>query len=301
MSDRKPTDIQMIKRILAELKKYGSPEELVRQLNLNTSIENRNHELREENNSPTRTRDGIQARIQEFLKQESEANKRRDDLLEENKSLEGQVNSKKKELAELLSSLAEKLDTTKEWEAIQQAMQNEHEKLRKVIVSCKTIIAPAYWVRSILEKKRPILFEHEKDYVMRFLQQKQPDRGYTDETGGKIIDFLIDELKLFGALVPKLKYDILLAEARREMYKARRVGTAFSVFFNAPETMTPEQRGTLLLGVIENAANSKEKFDELVKRATELGAHCPIHSVKLSYTPTSLKWVCPTLNCPFAI
>ena len=98
MSTPKPIDLQMLRRIFAELDKYGSVPELVRQLNLNTTLEERNRELQMLNDSLTRTRDSIQERIKECETQEREALKRRDDLLEENKSLEVQVTSKKKEL-----------------------------------------------------------------------------------------------------------------------------------------------------------------------------------------------------------
>jgi DNA repair exonuclease SbcCD ATPase subunit len=288
----------MLIRILAEIEKYGSVPELVRQLNLNKNLEERNHELQEVNDALTRTRDSIQERIQEFLKQEAEANKRRDDLLEENKSLERQVNSKKKELAEVVSSLAEKLNTMKEWETIQQRMQEEVEKLQKTIVASKTIIAPAYWVRSILERNRPTLFKQEKEYVVEFLQ---PEPSYKDETGQRIIDCLLDELKRRGTLVPKLLYDALSWEARRCADNSRGTAQALHAFVRNPEKMTPEQRKALLLGVIECEAKSKEKFDELLKQTSELGIDCPIHHIKLSWIPSLFIWRCLEPNCTFKI
>ena len=79
MSAPKPINIQMLRRILAELDKYGSVSELVRQLNLNTNLEERNRELQMLNDFLTRTRDSIQERIKECETQEREALKRRDD------------------------------------------------------------------------------------------------------------------------------------------------------------------------------------------------------------------------------
>ncbi len=111
MSTPKPINIQTLRRISAELDKYGSTPELVRQLNLNIDLENRNRELQMLNDSLTQTRDSIRERIEECETQERDALKRRDDLLEENKSLEGQVNSKKKELEDLAANLAKKLNT----------------------------------------------------------------------------------------------------------------------------------------------------------------------------------------------
>jgi DNA repair exonuclease SbcCD ATPase subunit len=287
--------------MLAEIRKYGSVPELVRQLNLNKSIEDRNRELQIGNKSLTQTRDSILKRIQEFQKQELEANKRRDDFLAENKKLEGEVNSKKKELAELLSNLAEKLNTTKEWEAIQRRMQEELEKLRKMIIACKMIIAPAYWFRSILERNRPILFAHEKEYVVEFLQRKQPEPSYKDETGQRIIDYLLDELKRLGRLVPKLFYDAVMLEARRCADNSRGIAQALHAFVHNPEKMTPEQRKALMLGVIECEAKSKEKCDELLKQTSELGIDCPIHHVKLSWIPSLFIWRCLAPNCTFGV
>lgn len=262
MSIGKPTNIEMIKRILAELAKYDSPEELVRQLNLNTTLEQRNTELETLNGSLTRTRDNILERIKEFLAQEAEALKRRDGVYEQ-------------------------IKTAKE----------EHAKLQEAIASSRETLAGAIWVRSILQKDRPSLLESEKHYLINFLEQKRSEPY--DWTGESIIDLIIDELKNRGTLIPKRQYSIMQALARQWADTIRGVHEACQRFVRAPQKMTTEQRRALLIGAVEAGADTKEKFDELLKKASELAAQCPIHRAKLAWNEKQLKWICPTPNCQF--
>ena len=299
MSTRTPPDYLLIKRIMEECAKYGGPLELARQLSLNKDLEERNHELQMLNDSLTRTRDSILERIQQFQGQEAEALKRRDDLLEEAKALDREVTSKKSELEEVVFSLAQKLNAKKDWEAIQQRMEEELAKLNLAIISCKKTLAPAYWVRSILETNRPILFDLEKEYIVDFLNAKQPASTYNDETGHRIIDFLIDELTRRGTLVPRILYDIVRATAALWANRIREIGRTLDTFVRAPEKMTTEQRRMLLVGFAEAGLNSQDKFGELLKQAAEVETQCPIHHNKMNWVPAQLKWICPAPNCNF--
>ena len=299
MSTRKPPDYPLIKRIMEECKKYGSPGELARQLSLNKNLEERNQELQQLNDSLTRTRDSILQRIKELEEQEAAANKRRDDALVESKTLDKEVNAKRKELDDLQTTLAQRLNTKNKWETIQQTMDAELEKLRRAINSCKIILAPAYWLRSILEERRPVLFYQEKEYVINYLTKNQPSQPYNDEIGSQIIDFIISELRSRGTLVPTQSYDLVEKEARRSADKIRGLEQAIHEFTHTPEKMTIEQRRALLIPVAE--LDSKEKFNELLKQAAEIGVQCPIHHAKTAWHRERLKWICPTPNCTFAI
>ena len=301
MSTRIPPDYPLIKRIMEECAKYGGPTELARQLSLNTNLEERNKELQELNNFLTRTRDSIQERIKDFEKQEAETNRRRDDLLEEAKNLDGEVRSKRNELENVTSTLAQRLNAKNEWEAIRQRMEEELAKLSQAIDSSKTRLAPVLWVRSILEKNRPVLFQIEKEYVFNLLDKKQPEQAYSDDTGHRIIDFLIDELTSRGTLVPRRLYDAIVAQARQCADKTRQIREALHAFVYAPEKMNEEQRRALLIGLAAAELDSKDKFDELQKQAAEIGVQCPIHRMTMGWNPASLKWICPTLNCKFVI
>ena len=119
MTTRTPPDYPLIKRIMEECERYGGdPKELARQLSLNRNLEERNHELQELNNSLTRTRDSILARIQELQKQEAEANQLRDNAIEGSNTLNKEVNAKRKEFEDIQSKLAQRLNTTNGWESV---------------------------------------------------------------------------------------------------------------------------------------------------------------------------------------
>src|SRR5208337_5040436 len=141
--------------------------------------------------------------------------------------------------------------------------------------SCKTILAPALWVRSILEKNRPVLFQIEKEYVFNLLNTKPPEAAYNDDIGHRIIDFLIRELASRGSLVPRRLFDLVQAQARQCADKTRQIGVALSAFVYAPEKMNEEQRRALLIALAGVGLDSKDKFDELQKQAAEIGAQCP--------------------------
>jgi vacuolar-type H+-ATPase subunit I/STV1 len=286
---------------MEECTKYGGPTELARQLSLNKNLEERNKELQVVNDNLTRTRDSILQRIEYFEGQEAGALKRRDDLLEEAKSIDREVRSRRSELENVTSTLRQRLNAKNEWEAIQQRMEEELARLNHAIVSCKKILAPAYWIRSILEENRPVLFQIEKEYVINFLTTKQPESNYSHEIGHEIIDYLIDELTRRRTLIPKQLYDVVEAEARRWADKTREIGQALHMFVYAPERMTDEQRTALLVGLAAAGLDSKDKFDKLQKQASGLGAQCPIHHLKMGWSPARLKWLCPTLNCKFVI
>ena len=299
MTTRTPPDYPLIKRIMEECEKYGGPRELARQLSLNVKLEDRNKELQQVNDSLTLTKGSLLQRIKEFEKQEAGANKRRDDALEESKVLDKQVDAKRKELEELQVTLAKRVNAKNDWEVIHQAMQVDLEKQRRGIISCKQILAPAYWLRSILEQNRPVLYQMEKEYIINFVTKEQPAPPYNDKTGDQIIDYIINELRTRGALVPRLLYVEVLKEARRCADNMREIGRATYAFVHTPEKMSIEQRRALLISVAE--LDSKESFSELLKQAAEIGARCPLHGVKLSWDPLRRKWICRKLNCTYAI
>ena len=178
-------------------------------------------------------------------------------------------------------------------------MEEELTRLNQALNSAKNALGPALWARSVLEQRRPILFDLEREYVIDFLNKKQPTQPYTDEIGTKIIDLLIDELKRRGTLVPKFSYDVIKTIARLCADKTRYIEQAVQQFARAPVRMTVEQRRALLIGFIIAGVDSKEKFDELQKQAAETGAQCPIHHIKLAWNQQLNKWMCTVLNCKF--
>lgn len=286
------TDTQILRRILAEAKKLGGPNELIRQFSANITLEERSVELSYGIEAKQRTITLKDAQ----LKQQSEA-----DRLAQEKH-EQQLARMREEQTRFANEItAEKTQLTNE----RDAMKNENSTLAWQQHGMKNEIAIGRWLLALVRNDPQILEAH-KLYLSELMDPKQTTLPpWTDLMANAILTLARRELTNYGQLVPvealetaKKEAATAKQEASSDRFIRNSVVKSMSTFINSPLKMTSDQKRVLLEMYAQLAGHTQEGFAQLMKRF-ESSERCPAHSVPIVFDYQRGQWICPTLSCMF--
>lgn len=242
----KPDDTQLMRRILRELKERGmDPAQVALQLAQNVTLAERNRELADGN-------EFLLKRKNELIREQRAAALQRDNILagrdrlyNEAQDIKKQIEASTIHLQGARVELANALQTDADWKAIHQAIQESRNTLNQLgeeKTKMHKYLAPAYWLVSILQKQRPVLFHSEKEFVLKFFEENKHEQRYTDEIGQRIIELAANEVASRGGLVPKLQLSAAQAVAASRKQIINTFADALRKFIDDPAKMNIEQR-----------------------------------------------------------
>ncbi len=266
------TDVEMIRRVLAEVKaRGGDPAQVALQLSSNVTLLQRKNELEEGVSFQTRRKLQIIDEINIAAGLRNAIQAERDHLIDD-------VHDLQKRRLSITEQLAKDMQ--------------ERKKIEKYLT-------PAYWVLGVLGRDKHLLRQHQQ-HIANMLSNDPTEQPYSEIIEQTIVDLVIVELKKHGALVPRIR--LSTAEYIADSLKQRNKESILP-FLKNPKKLNQDQRRALLSGFIE-AGLTKDNFQEF-KNQTEISwRKCPQHSTDLKFGPLAafpgaLGWRCTEANCNY--
>lgn len=265
------TDVEMIRRVLAEVKaRGGDPAQVALQLNSNVTLLQRKNELEEGVSFLTKRKLQIVEEINIAAGQRNRIQAERDRLIDEVHDLQKQ-----------------RLSLTEEF--------NKDMQERKKI---EGYLTPAYWVLGVLGRDKRLLREHQH-HIANMLSNDPIEQPYSELIEQRIVDLVVEELKKHGALVPRVRLSTVeyIADSLKQRNKE------IIVSFKNPKKLNQDQRQALLSAFIE-AGLTSDNFQHF-KNQTEISwRKCPEHKTALKFGPSAafrgaLGWRCTEANCNY--
>ena len=283
--------LQDLRKLKAELERLGLKEG-VRQLELNTTLENRRHEMETGNEAIRNTR---------TILDENLAKRLQDDKLEQEKH-EQRIAKNHQEHEEFVRRTdAEKTRITNENDAIRKenaAIKTENLTLREENKLSRWILAIAQKDKGAVQAGADYLLYPSKYHLT------EPPPQLTDSMWRRLMTLLQNELTAEGLLVPVksiIELKAKLAVARKESYINRMTIQLtlglLQMFMQRPLEMTTDQRRAMLWVVKQiEPCRSPEGLRQFVK-ALENSETCPAHHMPMVFDDQRGQWVCPVQNC----
>lgn len=279
MTTNKTPDIELIKRIIDELVRCNmDPKELVHQLALNVTLEDRTKQLNYHITALERTINQRDQRLKQLAEEDSKTQKAHEELLAKNKS---EITEHEKASARLNDKILQLNDA-------KARIENE--------------IAIGKWLIALIARTPEALQLLE---LVTSLVKKDPSPhpNWTEDLAYAFLTLARKALTDLGYLVPKKALD----EAKRAADTAeRRSKTDRSMlnrhldaivnFTKNPKRLTTEQKRVLLETFIQTGAQTQEGFQQLMKQI-ESSETCPIHNRPMAFHYQQRQWICPVLGC----
>jgi len=286
------TDTQILRRILAEAKKLGGPDELIKQFSANITLEDRTVELSFGIEAKQRTIALMDERLKQLYEDDRLAQEKHEQLLahmkEEQTRFANEIN-------------AEKIQLTSE----RDALKNENVNLAEQKHGMKNEIAIGLWLLALVRNDPQVLRTH-KAYLSELMDPQQTALPpWTDLMAHTILKLARKELTSHGLLVPveeseEAKKEAATAkqEASSDRFIRNIVVKSISTFNDNPMKMTTNQKRVLLEIYAQLVGHTQEGFAQLMKRF-ESSEKCPAHRVPMVFDYQQGQWICPTFSCMF--
>ena len=284
------TNTEMMKKIFEETEKAGGPKELVRQLSLNTTLENRKKELGDAIEARGRTIGRLDLTIQERLKADQKSQQQHEENIERIK----------KEHAKFVTNIKNE----------QYALTNERDGIRQEVEDAKkerdalgTAVASGRFFLSIVANDPELLRLH-KQYMTHIIDPTQWEPPQLpDAVAFSIINAARDRFTRGGLLVPRDELEAAkkeAASAKQQSENDRFIRTwwvpAIQQFVRNPRKMSTEQKRVMLEAYAQSLGYTPERFRQLMK-ALESSERCMLHGSVMIFDYTLNKWRCTTPGC----
>lgn len=280
----------MLRRIFDEAKKYGGPTELIRQMNLNITLESRSKQLDFGIEARQRTIIQLDARLKQLLEYDREVAKAHEKVLAD-------TTASKKRLMDEFDG--EKTRGEKEKETRKSEISN----LTNNIAKLNGEIQIGKWLLALISRD-PEALELLKR-VTCILEHEQPTVALTDALAYQFIRLAREDLTESGQLVPRSE----LEQAKNAVAFARLQSTDDRILVNYlldsitrfkrnPRKMTTDQKRVILEAFAQCEAETQEGFAQLIKRL-ESSEKCAAHGTLMVFDYQQRQWICPTLSCSF--
>lgn len=283
--------LQDLRKLNAELERIGGLEEGVRQLQLNTTLENRRNELEIGNEALRNTR---------TILEENLAKRLRDDTLEQEKHEQRMARNRQEHEEFVRCTNAER-----------RRMTDENDEIRKMNAAIKTENLTlreenklSRWILAIARKDKGAV-QHAADYLLYPSKHHltEPPPQLTDSMLSRLMTILQNELTAEGLLVPLesiIELKTKLAVAKREIYNYRLTVQLtlglLRMFLETPMMMRTDQRRAMLWIIKQIGPRSQEELLQLVK-TLQNSERCPVHGITMLFDDQRSLWVCPVQAC----
>jgi DNA repair exonuclease SbcCD ATPase subunit len=279
MTTRRPPDVELIKRVIEELKKRGmDPKELVRQLELNLRLEDKTIQLDH----------GIEARERTIALREQHLKQLADDDARMQKAHEEQIAKHNAERTGLENELARLKDEIRNANETKTGLGNE--------------ITIGRWLLALV-RRNPEALRLLELAASLVKDEPSPPPNWTETVAYSFLTLARKELTDLGFLVPKKALD----QAKLELFTAnQRLKNCQSTlndrldsileFTKHPEKLTTEQKRVLLETFTQLRAETQQGFAQLMKQV-ESSEKCPIHNTPMVFDLPQRQWVCRFLGC----
>lgn len=285
------TNSDMLRRILDEAMKLGGPKELVRQYDLNRTLEERGNQL----SISIEARQRTIAQTDERIRQRTEADRISQQAHENH--LAHMAAEKKQKTDQFNAELAQQKEQLDQGKSEIYNMNQEKQKISDEITIGKWLMAVVRRNPEALRLVRLVasLMEHEQTSPVT----------WTDTLAYKLITLARREMTDLGLLVPKRELDEVknsLALTKLQSMNDRsilnRILDPVSKFNKYPMRMTTDQKKVFIETYVQTGSHTQEGFAQLVKRL-KASEKCVIHGTEMEFDYQLRKWICPTLNCTF--
>ena len=284
--------IEEFRKLDAETKRLGGAKEVVRQFQLNTTLQDRRNELETGNEALRRTR---------TILEENMAKRLNDDRLEQEKHEQRMAKIREGHDEFVRRIYAEKTRMMRE----NDSFRNENVKLKAENFALSEENALSRWVLGIAAKdKKAVQAAAEYLSYPSKYHLAEPPPQLTDSVRNGLLKALGDELTLGGLLVPverviEVKTD--LAVARKESFNNRLtvqlVLGSLRMFLEKPLELTTDQRRAMLWIFIQIGPRSRQELMQLVN-TLQNSETCSVHKgITMIFDDQRSKWICPVLNC----
>ena len=284
--------IAEFRKLDAEVKHVGGVKEAVRQLQLNTTLENRRNELETQIDGLRKTRASLEASMAKRLE---------DDRLEQEKHEQRMAKTREVHDEFVRRSNAEKTRMMSE----NDSLRKENAALGTEDLALREENKLSRWVLGIAAKdKKAVQAAAEYLSYPSKYHLTEPPPQLTDSVRNGLMKALGDELTLGGLLVPVervIEVKTELAVARKESFNNRLtvqlVLGSLRMFLEKPLEMTTDQRRAMLWIFKQIGPRSPQELMQLVN-TLQNSERCPVHKgTTMIFDDQRAQWICPVLNC----
>ena len=281
--------IEELRKAAQQIKKHGGVGELMRQLDLNVTLEDRRNELQTGVEARRTSQAALEANMQKRLNDDRVAQERHEQHLARMRQEHEQF---------VKAKAAERAKVT--WENDQ--FRKENADLKQENLNLTTENRLSKWIIGLARHDKAAidtLHEYMKDKEL----QIEPPSSMTNFMFEQLMQLARDALTRMGLLVPTSELDKLkveLAVARKQSFMDRLIVKllleACVALVRDPTNMTTDQR-RLMLWVYTQIANHVRVSPLEVIRIIETSETCPVHNLPMRFDYTRRKWFCIVLNC----